>query len=61
MLKKIIHFSLNNRLMVLVVALIVFVAGIYCAYTTEVDVFPHLNAPTVVVMTEANGMAPEEV
>lgn len=61
MLNKIIHFSLHNRLAILVTAMIIAIAGIYTAMTMEVDVFPDLNAPTVVVMTEANGMAPEEV
>lgn len=61
MLNKIIHFSLHNRFAILVTAMIIAIAGIYTAMTMEVDVFPDLNAPTVVVMTEANGMAPEEV
>lgn len=61
MLNKIIQFSLSNRLLVLLAAVILTVAGIYTARETEVDVFPDLNAPTVVVMTEANGMAAEEV
>ncbi len=61
MLNKIIHFSLHNRILILAAAMILFVAGIYTAFHTEVDVFPDLNAPTVVVMTEANGMAAEEV
>ncbi len=61
MLNKIIHFSLHNRLLVLVASILVMVGGLYTAYHTEVDVFPDLNAPTVVVMTEANGMAAEEV
>lgn len=61
MLNKIIQFSLNNRLLILAAALILIVAGLITAHKTEVDVFPDLNAPTVVVMTEANGMAAEEV
>lgn len=61
MLDKIIRFSLSNRLLVLVGAVLLVVAGIYTANRTEIDVFPDLNAPTVVIMTEANGMAPEEV
>lgn len=61
MLDKIIHFSLQNRLLILVAAVLLTVGGIYVTGQTEVDVFPDLNAPTVVVMTEANGMAAEEV
>lgn len=61
MLNKIIYYSLHNRLVVLVCALLLMIAGTYTAFHTDVDVFPDLNAPTVVIMTEANGMAPEEV
>lgn len=61
MLNKIIKFSLNNRMVVLVGALLLMMAGTYTATNMDVDVFPDLNAPTVVVMTEAKGMAPEEV
>ena len=61
MLNKIIHYSLHNRLVVLVCAVLLLIGGTYTAYHTDVDVFPDLTAPTVVVMTEANGMAPEEV
>ena len=61
LLNGIIRFSLNNRMVILVIATLCLVAGIYSTMHTEVDVFPDLNAPTVVVMTEAEGMAPEEV
>ncbi len=61
MLNKIIHFSLQNRILVLVCSILLMVAGTYRALHSEVDVFPDLNAPTVVVMTEAGGMAAEEV
>ncbi|PKP08641.1 MAG: CusA/CzcA family heavy metal efflux RND transporter [Bacteroidetes bacterium HGW-Bacteroidetes-4] len=61
MLNKIIKFSLNNRMVVLVASILLMLTGTYTAVNMEVDVFPDLNAPTVVVMTEAKGMAPEEV
>lgn len=61
MLNKIIYYSLHNRLVILVCALLLMIWGTYTAFNTDVDVFPDLNAPTVVIMTEANGMAPEEV
>ncbi len=61
MLDKIIHFSLHNRLLILVASVLLLIGGTYTAFHTEVDVFPDLNAPTVTVMTEAGGMAAEEV
>ena len=61
MLNKIIYYSLHNRLVILVCVLLLMIWGTYTAFNTDVDVFPDLNAPTVVIMTEANGMAPEEV
>ena len=61
MLDKIIKFSLHNRLLILVGAVVLVLMGLYSVHRTEVDVFPDLNAPTVVVMTEAEGMAAEEV
>ena len=61
MLNKIIGFSLQNRILVLVASVLLLIGGTYTAMHTEVDVVPDLNAPTVVIMTEANGMAAEEV
>lgn len=61
MLNKILSFSLKNRLLVLLCAALLTLGGAYIASNMEVDVFPDLTAPTVVVMTEAHGMAPEEV
>lgn len=61
MLNKIISFSLHNRPLVLLACVLLMVAGGWTAHKMEVDVFPDLNAPTVVVMTEAQGMAAEEV
>ena len=61
MLNKIIRFSLDNRLLVVFGAVMLLVAGGYMTSRMEVDIFPELTAPTVVVMTEAHGMAPEEV
>jgi len=61
MLNKIIKFSLDNRLLILCTAVLIVIGGVWAVKETEVDVFPDLNAPTVVVMTEAGGMATEEV
>ena len=61
MLNKIIQYSLHNRLVVMIASIALLLWGSYTAHKMEVDVFPDLNAPTVVVMTEAQGMAPEEV
>lgn len=61
MLNRIIQFSLHNRLIVLTAAALLMLMGTYTASKMEVDVFPDLTAPTVVVLTEAHGMAPEEI
>lgn len=61
MLNKILSISLHNRLLVLLGAVLLSVAGIYIAQTMNVDVFPDLTAPTVTILTEAHGMESEEV
>jgi HME family heavy-metal exporter len=61
MLDRIISFSLGNRLIILAVAAIMLGVGAWQTTTLPIDVFPNLNRPRVVVITEAPGMAPEEV
>lgn len=61
MLNKIIRFSLDHKLFILLAAILLMVAGLWSANRTDIDVFPDLTAPQVVVMTDAHGMAPEEV
>ena len=61
MLNRIISFSLRNRPLILCLSVLLLVAGCWTAFRMEVDVFPDLNAPTVAIMTEAPGMAAEEV
>src|SRR5687767_3438478 len=61
MLNNIISFSLSNRLLVIIASALLIGVGSYTASRMEVDVFPDLTAPTVVVLTESHGMAPEEV
>ena len=61
MLNKLINFALTNRLLIVVATVLLLIFGTYVATQMEVDVFPDLTAPTVVVLTEAHGMAPEEV
>ena len=61
MLDKIIKFSLNNKLFILLGAVLLTVCGLYITQKMDVDVFPDLTAPTVVVIVDAHGMSPEEV
>ncbi len=61
MLSSILRFSLNNRFFILLCAVVLVIVGLRTASDMDVDVFPDLTAPTVVVMTDAHGMAPEEV
>lgn len=61
MLNRIIRFSLNNRLLLLLAVILVVIGGVYSAKKIEVDVFPDLTMPTVVILTDASNMAPEEV
>lgn len=61
MLDQLMKKSLEKRLVVIIAALLVLIAGIYLVGKLPVDVFPDLTAPTVTIMTEAHGMAPEEV
>lgn len=61
MLNNIIRFSLNNKYLILLGSVVLVVFGIRTASNMDVDVFPDLTAPTVVVMTDAHGMASEEV
>lgn len=61
MLDKIIKFSLNNKFLILLSSIVLMAVGVQTAVNMDVDVFPDLTAPTVVVMTDAHGMASEEV
>lgn len=61
MLNKIINWSLTNRLVVLLASCATIICGLFVLVRTEIDIFPDLNAPTVAIMTEATGLAPEEV
>lgn len=61
MLSKIIKFSLYNKLFILLAAILMIAGGVYTTQKMDVDVFPDLTAPTVVVMTDAHGMSAEEV
>lgn len=61
MLNRLIKLSLQNRFLVIIAAALLLIFGSITATNMEVDVFPDLTAPTVVILTEAHGMAPEEV
>ena len=61
MLDKILQFSLDNRLLILLLSVVLMVGGTQIATQMDVDVFPDITAPTVVIMTDAHGMAAEEV
>lgn len=61
MLNKVIQFALKHRLLVLIASAALVIYGGFVAYRAPVDVFPDLTAPTVTILTESHGLAPEEV
>lgn len=61
MLDRITAFALRNRFMILTGTIVIMIVGIFIIRKFDIDIFPELTAPTVVIMTEAGGMAPEEV
>ena len=61
MFNKLVHFSLHNRLLVMVASLVLMLYGGFTLSRLQVDVFPNLNKPTITLQAEAGGMAPEEV
>ena len=61
MLNRIIKYSLQNRMLIIFLSLMLLAGGTFTAREMEIDVFPDLTAPTVVVLTDAHGMAAEEV
>ncbi|MBM4077288.1 MAG: efflux RND transporter permease subunit, partial [Planctomycetes bacterium] len=60
-MNSLIRFSLNNRLLVVALSLVVLVLGTLTMTTLPIDIFPSLTRPRVVIMTECPGLAPEEV
>jgi len=61
MLNRIIKYSLDNRTLIIFLSVMLLAGGLFTAREMEIDVFPDLTAPTVVVLTDAHGMAAEEV
>ena len=61
MLNRIIQYSLENRVLIISLSLLLVAGELFTARDMEIDVFPDLTAPTVVVLTDAHGMAAEEV
>jgi Cu/Ag efflux pump CusA len=61
MFDRVVRWSLENRLITVIGSALVLIGGGFAAVTTAVDVFPDVTAPTVTVLTDAHGMAPEEV
>src|SRR3954452_10048727 len=61
MLNKLIHFALHNRVIVIVASLLLLAAGAKTTLELPVEVLPDLTKPTVIILTEAPGLAPEEV
>ena len=61
MLDKIIQFSLNNKYFILLCSILLIIFGVRTTKQMDIDVFPDLTAPTVVVMTDCHGLTSEEV